>query len=99
MGKLPNGELGKFCSSPVNKMQSFCLNMSASPFVFLRLKKGLRIYAMYPHTTSLYVATVVDNMTYCRGDDDIIVVEFDEDERGKCVGNKCALLPSIRNLM
>lgn len=48
-----------------------------------RLKKGLRIYAMYPHTTSLYVATVVDNTTYCRGDDDIIVVEFDEDERGK----------------
>ena len=47
------------------------------------LKKGLRIYAMYPHTTSLYVATVVDNTTYCRGDDDIIVVEFDEDERGK----------------
>jgi len=37
---------------------------------------------MYPHTTSLYVATVVDNATYCRGNDDIIVVEFDEDERG-----------------
>ena len=36
---------------------------------------------MYPHTTSLYAATVVDNTTYCRGDDDIIVVEFDEDER------------------
>lgn len=36
---------------------------------------------MYPHTTSLYVATVIDNTTYCRGDDDVIVVEFDEDER------------------
>lgn len=47
-----------------------------------RLKKGMRVYAMYPHTTSLYVATVIDNTTFCRGDDDIIVVEFDEDERG-----------------
>lgn len=37
---------------------------------------------MYPHTTSLYAATVVDNTTYCSGDDDILVVEFDEDERG-----------------
>jgi hypothetical protein len=38
---------------------------------------------MYPNTTSLYSATVVDNTTYCRGDDDIIVVEFDGDEAGK----------------
>jgi len=45
-----------------------------------RCKKGSRIYAMYPQTTSLYSGTVVDNTTYCRGDDDIIVVEFDEDE-------------------
>jgi hypothetical protein len=35
---------------------------------------------MYPETTSLYAATVVDNTTYCKGDDDIVVVEFDGDE-------------------
>ena len=35
---------------------------------------------MYPRTTSLYPATVVDNSTYCRGDDNIVVVEFDGDE-------------------
>jgi len=40
----------------------------------------MRVYAMYPSTTSLYAATVVDNTTYCKGDDDIIVVEFDGDE-------------------
>ena len=45
-----------------------------------RVKKGTRVYAMYPQTTSLYSATVVDNTTYCRQDDDIIVVEFDGDE-------------------
>jgi urease gamma subunit len=45
-----------------------------------RCKKGSRLYAMYPETTSLYTATVMDNTTYCRGDDDIIVVEFDGDE-------------------
>ena len=50
-----------------------------------RLKKGMRVYAMYPNTTSLYMATVVDSITYCRGDDDIIVVEFDEDEKGTIV--------------
>lgn len=43
-------------------------------------RKGSRVYAMYPETTSLYTATVVDNTTYCQGDDDIIVVEFDGDE-------------------
>ncbi|KAL3937824.1 MAG: hypothetical protein SGARI_001979 [Bacillariaceae sp.] len=45
-----------------------------------RLKKGSRIYAMYPQTTSLYPATVIDSTTYCRGNDDIIVVEFDGEE-------------------
>lgn len=45
-----------------------------------RLKKGMRVYAMYPQTTSLYPATVTDSTTYCRGDDDIIVVEFDGEE-------------------
>mmetsp|Transcript_4452 Transcript_4452/g.5454 ORF Transcript_4452/g.5454 Transcript_4452/m.5454 type:complete len:134 (+) Transcript_4452:191-592(+) len=40
----------------------------------------MRVYAMYPKTTSLYPATVVDNTTYCRGDDNIVVVEFDGDE-------------------
>ena len=38
---------------------------------------------MYPSTTSLYPATVVDNTTYCREQDDIIVVEFDGDEGKK----------------
>jgi hypothetical protein len=45
-----------------------------------RYKKGSRVYAMYPHTTSLYTATVLDYTTYCREDDDIVVVEFDGDE-------------------
>jgi hypothetical protein len=40
------------------------------------------VYAMYPQTTSLYSATVIDSTTYCRGDDDIIVVEFDGEEPG-----------------
>jgi hypothetical protein len=35
---------------------------------------------MYPNTTSLYPATVVDSTTYCRDEDDIIVVEFDGEE-------------------
>ena len=45
-----------------------------------RCRKGTRVYAMYPNTTSLYCATAIDNTTYCRGDDDIVVVEFDGDE-------------------
>ena len=45
-----------------------------------RCRKASRVYAMYPMTTSLYSGTVIDNTTYCRGDDDIIVVEFDGDE-------------------
>lgn len=51
-----------------------------------RLKKGSRVYGMYPHTTSLYPATVVDATTYCRGDDDIIVVEFDGEEADSSTG-------------
>mmetsp|Transcript_10023 Transcript_10023/g.18170 ORF Transcript_10023/g.18170 Transcript_10023/m.18170 type:complete len:384 (+) Transcript_10023:3-1154(+) len=49
-----------------------------------RAKKSTRVYAVYPETSSLYAATVVDNTTYCRKDEDIIVVEFegDEDEFG-----------------
>jgi SGF29 tudor-like domain len=43
-------------------------------------KKGSRVYAMYPNTTALYTATVVDCTTYCLGDEDVIVVEFDGDE-------------------
>jgi hypothetical protein len=35
--------------------------------------------------TSLHGATVVDNTTFCRGDDDIIVIEFYEDEKGTFV--------------
>jgi len=46
----------------------------------MRCRKGMRVYAMYPSTTSLYAATVVDNTTHCKGEDDIIVVEFDGDE-------------------
>ncbi|CAJ1943052.1 unnamed protein product [Cylindrotheca closterium] len=46
-----------------------------------RCKKGSRVYAMYPQTTSLYPATVIDSTTYCRNDDDIIVVEFDGEEQ------------------
>ena len=45
-----------------------------------RYKKGSRVYAMYPQTTSLYSATVTDATSYCRDDDDIIVVQFDGDE-------------------
>jgi SGF29 tudor-like domain len=45
-----------------------------------RCRKGCRVYAMYPMTTSLYSGTVIDNTTYCRGDDDVIVVEFDGDD-------------------
>lgn len=60
------------------------------PAFLFRCKKGSRVYAMYPHTTSLYSATVIDNTTYCRQDDDIIVVEFDGDEPGKTV---CMVLP------
>ena len=45
-----------------------------------RLKKGMRCYSMYPQTTSLYPATVYDSTTYCRGQDDVIVVEFDGED-------------------
>ena len=51
-----------------------------------RLKKGYRVYAMYPKTTSLYSATVVDSTTYARGDDDIVVVEFDGDDPDPMTG-------------
>ena len=44
------------------------------------LKKGSRVYAMYPQTTSLYAATVIDCTTYCREEDDIIIVVFDGEE-------------------
>lgn len=35
---------------------------------------------MYPSTTALYPATVINNTAYCRNEDDILVVEFDGDE-------------------
>lgn len=44
-----------------------------------RMRKGSRVLAMYPGTTSFRHASVVDYTTFCRGDDDIIVVEFDQD--------------------
>lgn len=45
-----------------------------------RLRKGSRVYAIYPKTTTFYCATVIDCTTYCRNQDDVIVVEFDDDE-------------------
>lgn len=45
-----------------------------------RLRKGSRVYAIYPKTISFYCATVIDCSTYCRNQDDVIVVEFDGDE-------------------
>jgi hypothetical protein len=50
------------------------------------VKKGSRVYAMYPQTTSLYAATVTDSTTYCRGDDDIIVVQFDGEDADLMTG-------------
>jgi len=50
------------------------------------IKKGSRVYAMYPQTTSLYAATVTDSLTYCRGDDDIIVVQFDGEDADPYTG-------------
>jgi hypothetical protein len=47
-----------------------------------RLRKGSRVYAKYPQTTTLYSATVIDCTTYCRNEDDVIIVEFDGDEDG-----------------
>jgi hypothetical protein len=35
---------------------------------------------MYPKTTALYSATVIDSTTYSRDDDEIVVVEFDGDD-------------------
>lgn len=46
----------------------------------------ITVYAMYPATTSLYTASVVDSTTYCHGDDDIIVVQFDGDEPDAVTG-------------
>ncbi|KAI2511495.1 SGF29 tudor-like domain [Fragilaria crotonensis] len=51
-----------------------------------RCRKGCRVYAMYPMTTALYSGTVIDNTTYCRGDDDIVVVEFDNEEADPLTG-------------
>lgn len=45
-----------------------------------RLRKGNRVYAKYPQTTTLYSATVIDCTTYCRNEDDVIIVAFDGDE-------------------
>lgn len=45
-----------------------------------RVRKGSRVYAMYPNTTALYCGSVIDSNTFCRNQDDIIVVQFDGDE-------------------
>lgn len=42
----------------------------ASDWASMRLKKNSRVYAMYPNTTALYCATVVDPSTYCRNQDE-----------------------------
>lgn len=54
-------------------------------------RKGSRVLAMYPDTTALYCATVVDSTTYCQELDDIVVVQFDEDEPDEKTGTvpKC----------
>lgn len=45
-----------------------------------RIRKGTRLYAMYPSTTALYACTAIDSTSWCRNQDDIVVVEFDGDE-------------------
>ena len=47
-----------------------------------RLRKGSRVYAIYPKFIMFYSATVVDCSTFCRNQDDIIVVEFDNESEG-----------------
>ena len=44
--------------------------------------KGIRVLAMYPigNSPTLYEATVIDNSTWCRDLDDIVVIEFDGDK-------------------
>ena len=54
---------------------------------------------MYPQTTSLYSATVVDSTTYCRDDDDIIVVDFDGEEPGTSCASKHVSVTSALGLM
>ena len=44
-----------------------------------RCRKGFRVYAMYPSTTCLYPATVIDSTSFCINEDNICVVEFDGD--------------------
>ena len=45
-----------------------------------RAKKQSRVWGMYTDTTSFYAGTSLDNTTYCRGLDDVVVVQFDGDE-------------------
>eukprot|EP00578_Thalassiosira_sp_NH16_P018550 CAMPEP_0181099212 /NCGR_PEP_ID=MMETSP1071-20121207/12540_1 /TAXON_ID=35127 /ORGANISM="Thalassiosira sp., Strain NH16" /LENGTH=907 /DNA_ID=CAMNT_0023181861 /DNA_START=166 /DNA_END=2889 /DNA_ORIENTATION=- len=35
-----------------------------------RIRKGFRVYAMYPNTTALYCGSVIDSNTYCRNQDE-----------------------------
>ena len=48
--------------------------------------KGSHVYAMYPDTTSQYSAPVLDSTSYCQEYNDIIVVQFDEDEPNDVMG-------------
>ncbi len=40
----------------------------------------MRVYAMYPNTTSLYPATIVDFSMQYKNEEKIVVVQFDGDE-------------------
>jgi SGF29 tudor-like domain len=77
---VEEGEDGRATPVARNLVLPLPRNVAEASEWTTRLKKGSRVYAMYPQTTSLYPATVVDSTTYCREDDDIIVVEFDGEE-------------------
>ncbi len=51
-----------------------------------RCRKGFKVYAMYPQTNLFYPGTVVDNNTYCQGEDNICVVDFDMENVDKKTG-------------
>uniref|UniRef100_A0A7S3QFE2 SGF29 C-terminal domain-containing protein n=1 Tax=Chaetoceros debilis TaxID=122233 RepID=A0A7S3QFE2_9STRA len=42
-----------------------------------RCRKGFRVYAMDPQTSSFHPATVLDSTTYCEDEDNICIIEFD----------------------
>mmetsp|Transcript_41903 Transcript_41903/g.71679 ORF Transcript_41903/g.71679 Transcript_41903/m.71679 type:complete len:340 (-) Transcript_41903:280-1299(-) len=83
-----NGDSSSESARPVSRQHVLPLPRSyaeANDWVGMRIRKGSRVYAMYPNTTALYCGSVVDSTTYCRNQDDIIVVQFDGDEDDKGV--------------